>query len=354
MSLRTRLAGRGAQVALRKRQVPGVVRKGNPTMQQLHINRPLTTMSVAYMQDQTEYMADAIFPVLPVDKPSDYYYTYSKADLLRDEAQRRAPATESAGGGFRIGTGTYSVEVDAFHKDVADQDRAAADNELELDRVANEYVYDKLLLRRERKLVQGFFKAGVWGRDLVGTTTGPATGPLQFDNPNSDPLMFIAAEKLRQRRITGRTPNTLVIGAEVLPSLITHPAIRQHYRPTSSEMIDQQKVQAYLGVERMIVLGGVFNAAPEDLVETTDMQFIGGRHLWLGYVAPRPNRMTPSAGYIFAWRGYIGTTNGVATSKFRMEHLKADRVEGELAYDMRRVCVDMGTFVSDIIANPLA
>ena len=65
-----------------------------PTQSAVHVNRPLTMLSVAYAQAQSAFIADKVFPVVPVDKQSDLYYVYTKNDWFRDEAQVRPPATE--------------------------------------------------------------------------------------------------------------------------------------------------------------------------------------------------------------------------------------------------------------------
>ena len=37
-----------------------------PQLNSVHVNRPLTNISQAYMQDASDYIADKIFPVVPV------------------------------------------------------------------------------------------------------------------------------------------------------------------------------------------------------------------------------------------------------------------------------------------------
>ena len=44
-----------------------------PTLSDVHVSKPLTTMSVAYLQDQTQFVAPQVFPALPVDNQSDLY-----------------------------------------------------------------------------------------------------------------------------------------------------------------------------------------------------------------------------------------------------------------------------------------
>jgi hypothetical protein len=68
----------------------------SPGVSDVHIDRALTTVSVAYFQDSSDFIADEIFPGIPVDKRSDVFWKYSKSDWRRSSAQIRAPGTESA------------------------------------------------------------------------------------------------------------------------------------------------------------------------------------------------------------------------------------------------------------------
>ena len=73
-----------------------------PTMQNAHIDRAMTNISVAYLQEANAFIADKVFPIVPVKRQSDVYYQYSKEDFMRDEAQERGAATESAGGDYGV------------------------------------------------------------------------------------------------------------------------------------------------------------------------------------------------------------------------------------------------------------
>ena len=61
--------------------------------------------------------------------------------------------------------------------------------------------------------------------------------------------------------------------------------------------------------------------------------------------------MTPSAGYIFTWKGYLGgNSQGIKIKRFRMEHIASDRVEAEQTYDMKVVSADLGVYLKDAVA----
>jgi hypothetical protein len=89
-----------------------------PTQSQVHVDRPLTNASTAYMQSNDKFIATRVAPIVPVEKQTDKITVYNKNDFLRDEAQKRADGTESAGSGYGLNTTGYSCDVFALHKDI--------------------------------------------------------------------------------------------------------------------------------------------------------------------------------------------------------------------------------------------
>jgi hypothetical protein len=45
----------------------------NPTQADLHVNVPLTNVSIAYIQKADAFIATKVFPKVPVSKQSDLY-----------------------------------------------------------------------------------------------------------------------------------------------------------------------------------------------------------------------------------------------------------------------------------------
>ena len=313
-----------------------------PTQSAVHVNRPLTMISVAYMQSQDAFIADKVFPVIPVDKQSDLYYIYTKNDWFRDEAKPRAAGTESAGSGYNTSTDSYKCDVIALHKDVPDQVRANEDAPLNSDRDATEFVTNRLLLRREIQWATDYFASGVWGTDST-----PAN--LWSDYVASDPIADIRTGKRTVKVNTGFEPNTLVLGYDVFIKLQDHPDIVDRYKYTQSEVITEAMLAKLFGVQKVLVAGGVKATNVEG--ETAAYSFIHGKHALLCYAAPRPSVLQPSAGYIFSWKG-VSAGNGftVGTKKFRMDHLESDRVEGQIAFDNKVVATDLGYFFASAVS----
>lgn len=310
-----------------------------PTLSDVHVNAPLTNISVAYMQ-QAPYIADAVFPVVPVARQSDVYYEFTKEDFLRDEAKPRAPGTESAGGGFTLSTSSYGCLVEAYHKDVDDQTRSNADNVLAIDTAATQWVTQKMLIRRERRWISNFFGSGIWGTDITPGTLWSAV--------NSTPRSDVDTGKKAVQETTGFVPNTLVLTPPVFYALRNHAEIRDQFKYTSADSIDAAMMARFFGVDRLFVLGGVYTSSNEGATNVTT--FMGGKHALLCYSQPTPSLMAPSAGYTFSWSGFTGSVAGVRIKRFRMEHLESERIEGQMAYDFKKVAASLGYFFASVVA----
>lgn len=326
----------------------------NPTPRTVHVDRVLTNMSVAYIQQDTQFVASKVFPIVPVTKRSDAFRTYAKDDWFRDEAEKRGPGTESAGGGYTMGTDNYFCDTYAFHKDIDDQTRDNADEDVNLDRDATEFVTQRLLLKREKLWVNTAFVAGVWANERAGVASGPTgTQFLRLDDANSDPRALIKAGRRQIVSTTGYRPNTLVMHYDIFDALVDHPDIVDRIKYTSRESVTEATLAQVFGVDRVFVAGAIENTAKEGQAPPV-MDFIFGKHMLLCYVAPRPSLMTPSAGYTFSWSHAplpaTGDKNRVTVKRFRIEQIESERIEGQMSFDDKIVATDMGVFFRDVVS----
>ena len=72
----------------------------------------------------------------------------------------------------------------------------------------------------------------------------------------------------------------------------------------------------------------------------------------LGYRATRASLKQATAGYIFAWTGLEGASAfGSRMVRIKMDQLGlgTERLEMEMAYDMKVISKDCGTFFTDLV-----
>ena len=310
-----------------------------PTSTDVHVDAILTNISVAYMQESYAFVAARAFPQVSVNKQTDKYFTYSQADFFRDQVQRRADGTESAGTGYGLSTASYSCDVFALHKDIGDQTRANADAPLSPDMDATRFLTQQMLIRQEVEWAAAAFTTGVWGTD--------ATPSTLWDAASSTPIANIETAKNTVLTNTGYVPNTVIMSYKVMSALMDNSDIVDRIKYTSTDSVSEELLARLFGVDRVLVMAGTYNTAAEGA--TAAYSQIGDKDVLVAYVAPTAGLMVPSAGYTMLWNGVsqgFGTSTAVA--RYRMDTLRADRIEIESAWDTKIVSSSLGYFFNNV------
>ena len=334
--------------------MPQFTKSVQPTPGDVHVNRPLSNISVGFMQAAEGFVADKVFPNIPVAKQSDLYYTIDRSFWNRIEMAKRAPGTESQGVGWETSTDPYFAHVYALHHDIEDERRANADSVFQLDEEATTLLSMQAMTKREKVWATAFFAASIWTHDITGVSGVPGANQVkQWNDVASTPIEDLRAERTAQQVLTGLRPNTLVLGAEVLDALYDHPDILDRLKygqtPGSPADVTLSDLSALFKIPRIFVMDAIENTAAEGISEVN--AFIGGKGALLCYVPPAPGLRTASAGYTFSWTGFLGAGSmGQRIRKFRQERINSDRIEIEMAFDQKVIPADLGTFYATVVA----
>ncbi len=338
-----------------------------PSSSDVHINAPLTNISIAFLQDATNFIAARVFPNIPVTKQSDAFFTYDRGDWNRDEMEERSPGTEASGGTYAIGNDTYFARERAYKRDIPDAIRANADNPINLDREGTEFVTGKFLIKREKTWTAAFFPTthapgDIWTFSVDGaaTATAPATfdptaaannNKVFWDDASSTPIEDIRQGKKFVGESTGFRPNVLVVGRSVYDILLDHPDIvgrLDRGQTTGPAIATKDALAALFELDEVLVMDAIENTAAKG--QTNISAFIGGKNALLAYRAPTPGILTPSAGYTFSWTGRFGSgSDGLRIKRFRMENIESDRIEAQTAYDQKLISADLGYYFLAIV-----
>lgn len=339
-----------------------------PSRSDVHVNRPLTNISIAFIQSREAFVAGRVFPTIPVGKQSDAYFVYDRGDFNRDDMKERLPGTESAGSTYELGDDTYYARTRALHRDIPDQVRANADSPISLDREATEFVTHKALINREVNWVSKYFTPAnpgdIWTFDVDGVAEAGDISPefdprevdsnkvLQWNNAASTPIEDIRRAKRTVLEETGFEPNRLTLGMATYDALVDHPDIVGRIdrgQTTGAAKANLVTLADLFEVDNVYVMKAVANTSRKG--QGAQHKFIGGSHALLSYAPENPGIMTPSAGYTFNWTGLIGSgEDGVRIKRFRQEQLASDRVEIEASYDQKRIAPDLGYFFGSIVS----
>jgi hypothetical protein len=324
-----------------------MVRKAQPTPSAVHVDRPLTQFSLGIFQDASSFVADRLFPTIPVAKQSDLYREYPRGAFNRDQMEKRAPGAESAGVGYETSTTPYFADVWALHVDIDEQTEENADDEVDLDFEATTLLSHQALINRDRQWASQFFTTSVW--------TGEETlaGSDQWsDYSGSDPLQKIEEKIVAMEELTGQRPNKAVMGRQVWSQLKNHPDLVDRVNRGQTSGPAQALLANFaelIEVDEVMVARGIYNSAAEGAADAHS--FIFGKHFLLMHVADSPGRYTPSAGYTFAWRGFSGANvAGTRMKRFERRSTSSRRVEIESAYDQKLVSADLGSIIINAVA----
>ncbi len=331
----------------------------NPTGADLRIDALLSNLSIGYMNEPESYIADRVFPMINSKVRSGKYAKYKKHEWFRDEARKRAPLTESAGGHFEIDDpGTFYCDDWSFHKDYADEDVEDSDDVYDVEDDCAQYCVEKIKLSREKRWCDNYFQTGVWSTDLKGQTNAPGTDEFRVwdDYVNSTPIEDITDAKTYIRLLTGKSGNVLVVSERVHNALTNHPDVLDRYKYTQTGIITEALLAKVFEVDAYYVAKAVY-ATTDEGASTQTMAYIADQYAaLLLYVEPRPSKRRPTAGLTFRWarprnRGTSGDRFMATTRKFYMPKVQGTRIETSSYEVLKLVAADCGVFFQDAIAR---
>jgi len=318
----------------------------------VHIDQPLSNLTLAYVQEQTNFVADKVFPVVGVQRQSDKYYIYDRANMNRSgDVKKLAPRTEVSRIGMAISNDSYYADVYGIGMDFDEQTIANEDAMLEVRAAGAQTLINRVLIEREQQFASTFFTAGAWSTDVT-----PAN--LWSDYSLSTPITDVTtARRTMQLKSGGFKPNTMVVGKEVRDILVNHPDILARLNGgatvSNTALITDAKLAEIFEVENFYVMESVANTAVEGLAEVNG--FIGGKNALLVHTPRASGLMTPAAGLTFAWNNIPGVSNlGITVESFSDDALKrqqvAEHIQVKMAYDMKIVGADLGYFFEAVVA----
>ena len=319
----------------------------------------LTNLSMAYFQDASRYVAKSIFPICPVQLSSARYYTFSKADLLRDNVQRKPQFGQVAPAQMGLLDESYACQVDQVivgidQIEALDFQRSRAPGAADPRRAKAKFIAEQLNLHQDIVFAQTFFKTGVWANEWTGGTAYNKTNKtfIKFNDDNCDPVVLIDDLCTEVEQSTGRRPNRLALGKEAFNALKSHPGILERVKFGGSSAnpatVNERVLAELFGIEKVVVLSSVYNSAPVGAAE--DMKFIcDPKSAILAYATSTPAIDEPSAGYIFTW-DMLGNGLYMPTRQYDgPEATHSEFMEGLFAADMKKTADDLAIFLNGCV-----
>lgn len=320
-----------------------------PTASDLHVDTLLTNLSVGYKN--LNYIADQVFPIVPVKKQSDIIPKYNQSFWFRDDARLRAPGTKSQGGGYTVDlTQHYFCDRYSYRHEIPDEVRDNADQPFNLDREATEFVTDKLQMRRENNFAAKFFTTGIWkGGSVAGDVTGGTNFTQWNDYGASTPLVDTETYKDDVEAVIGVEPNYFVIGKQVLVQLKWHPDLIETIKYVQKGVLTEELIASLLGFDKLLVGRSIITSSHEGVAEgSVTYSRIWGKNGLMLFRPAAPSLMTPSAGYTFVWSRVQNAIQYI--KRMRDEERETDIIESNSYFAQLDVVDNAGLFMSSLVA----
>jgi hypothetical protein len=264
------------------------------TAENLHIDQLLSNVAINYRP--AGMIADMVMPVVPVQKQSDHYAIFSRADILRIEDTARAPDTEANKITRSVSSDTYYADNYALKYPVTIEDKANADP-IFIQQLLNgrvEFLMDKLMLDWENRVA-----SLVTNTSNVGSSAAVASGWTDYDN--SDPLgdIWTAIDNIHDS--TGLKPNKIIFGDQAWRNARRNTAIRNliYGNNNGGGYVNTTQLGQLLEIPNVLVGGAYKNSANEAQAES--LASVWGDNVLISYCAERPSVDRPSFAYSFRW-----------------------------------------------------
>lgn len=315
-----------------------------PTSRDVHVDTLLTNVSIAYRNKN--YIADQMFPLLPVMKRSDIVPKFDQSHWFRDQARLRAPGTRSARGGFSIdSTDTYYAKRYSFGVEIDDDTRDNADSVWALDENATNLATDMIQLRREVSLAGSHFTTGVWGND----DTGGVDFTVWSNYSTSSPLVNLSDY---QDEVEGRIAleaNSVAMGKQVWQKLKWHPDLLDSIKYTERGVITEQLFASLTGFSKVLIGRALYTTTAEGTAESSvAYSRVWGKNVLIYFAPDSPSLMTPSAGYCFTWQRVPSSIQYMV--RHRDDEAEKDIFECNSYFVHKTTAARAGTFLSGAVA----
>lgn len=204
-------------------------------------NIRLTNMSTAYFQADDDFVATKLFPRVPVQLATSFYYKFGKAELARDNMQRKPEFGKVTPMPLGLTDDNYNCKVDQLIIGIdqissLNYRRTNAPGAADPRTAKVKAAAEQAKLHLDIIFADKFFKSGVWENQKTGASATPsgANQFWQFDNDNSDPVRVFDDISLEIKKNGRRRPNKLGLGAETFRALKNNKSILERVKYSGS------------------------------------------------------------------------------------------------------------------------
>lgn len=258
----------------------------------------LSTVAQGYQN--SEMVASALFPTVPVDLRAGNIITFGKEAFMLYGSQR-APGENTKRVQFGYAGSPFALVDYSLEGLLPIENLQESQNSISVDKsaLALNSVLSIMALRLEKQSADLARNAATYQAANKKTLTG--TGQWSDYTGVSNPPKDIEAAKEAVRAAIGKRANTIVMGALVLASLRQHPIIVDRLKYTGRDIATPEMLANLFGVDRVIVGDAIYSNDAG-----TAFTDVWGKDVVVAYTntAGVLDMGAPSYGYTYQLNGY--------------------------------------------------
>lgn len=327
-----------------------------PTLPMLQVDAFLTGISIAYMN--STFVAEEVFPALPVQARSDKYWVYNRDAFLRSsgvDANGRSNSLRKDGAVANViehslSSDSYYTENYAHRELVTDavvrNAAATPGSSMIQPRIdATLQVSQRLAMDREEMAAYRAGKTSLYpsANKVTLTTGGSGTSWASYTSANSKPLSNIRDGKIQVRKSILREPNTALYTVDSALTLADHPDIKDLVKYTHIDALSSSGLPKVLRGLRTV-------EAATQYITGNEGATIASGNIWVDssgynlaliyYKSPEVGARSVHFGRTFYAPNPTTGVQGIAVRSYRDEPRAGEWVEGEMTIDLKHIAVD--------------
>lgn len=254
---------------------------------------------VAQGYENNEMVGMTLFPEVPVKQRGGKIISFGKEDFMLYNTGR-SPGQNTKRIQFGYASGNYSLESHSLEGVLPFENQEEAENVPGIDLGARTVsgVQDIFALRKEKQQADLATNAANYAASNKVTLSG--TSQWSDYSGTSDPVKDVEAAKEAIRKVTGKYPNVMVLGATVFSALKQHPKIVDRMKYTGRDVLTAEILASLFDLDEVKVGKAVWS---DDAGTFSD---IWGKVVVLAYTVKgtMKERGKPSYGYTYQLQGY--------------------------------------------------
>lgn len=261
--------------------------------QPTYVDQALTNVANAWFNDQEDFIAEKLFPVVPVTKPTFLIPEFGTENLqLPANSVRTGLSKAKSISQTRSYKNAQPLEEHALSGYVTKDDYKLTDDPFDPESDETENVLSVMALIDEKSLADKLTDTAVItnNRTLTGTSRWS-------DYANSNPFEDIKTAVTSSKFLKY---NTMALSREGYLSLISHPDILDRLKWAQGGAVSLEQLKQLFGpfgIKNIYIGQARANFGEEGLDD--DIQNIWGDDVLFGYVTDKPSRKSVNGGYKF-------------------------------------------------------